>query len=202
MTDIERRFLPTSEIRASVDGEPSIEGYAALFNTPSEELGGFREVIAPHAFRNVLASSDTRALFNHNVNFVLGRMSAGTLSLSEDERGLKANIAPPDTQWARDLMVSIRRGDVSGMSFGFKVAPGGQSFRRVDGGIVRTISDFASLLDVSPVTYPAYTDTSVAVRSMQAWGAETDETTREAVARVVTHSRAIAEGRLRLALLF
>src|SRR4051812_3492156 len=117
-TQIERRYIPATEVRVAGDGNaPVIEGYAALFNSPSQDLGGFVETIAPGAFRDAIPKSDIRALFNHDANFVLGRMKAGTLDVEEDRKGLKIRNTPPDTQWARDLVTSMKRGDVDQMSF-------------------------------------------------------------------------------------
>jgi uncharacterized protein len=153
------------EIRlAGTDSEPRIAGYAAVFNELSQDLGGFRERIAPGAFESSLSDADVRALFNHDPNIVLGRTKAGTLSVMEDSRGLAIEISPPDTAPVRDLLVSIRRGDVSQMSFGFYTRS--DKWNKVDDEWVRTLLD-VELLDVSPVTFPAYPQTSVAVRSLE-----------------------------------
>jgi len=163
--ELERRFI-TSEIRATDadDGTTTIEGHAAVFNIDSEDLGGFVERIAPGAFTNALARpDDIRALFNHDPNMVLGRNTAGTLALSEDDTGLRYKLDLPDTQPGRDLAVSMKRGDVSQSSFGFRVTK--QSWELVNNAPdIRTIEE-AELFDVSPVTYPAYPDATVAVRS-------------------------------------
>jgi len=168
---IERRCVPITELRTiRAEGEsPKIQGYAAVFNSLSEDLGGFREKISPGAFKAAVAGSDTRALFNHNSDYVLGRKSAGTLNVKEDERGLWFENTPPDTQWARDMLVSIDRGDITQMSFGFRMAEGGDTWAETDVGPERTLLNIAELPDVSPVTYPAYTDTKVALRSMTEW---------------------------------
>lgn len=194
---IERRYIPATlaELRESGDDGPSIEGYAALFNVLSEDLGGFREQIAPGAFSSAITTSDIRALFNHDPNYVLGRVAAGTLSVEEDGRGLKMQNTPPDTQWARDLLVSMRRGDVNQMSFGFIVEE--DDWEKKDDIVYRTIKKVAQLFDVSPVTYPAYPDTTVAVRSMDAWAKAAGDAEAK---RAVHHSRDLAERRLKLAL--
>ena len=170
---IERRFLALDGLAVEQrdDGVRRIVGHAAIFNSLSEDLGGFREKIAPGAFAEAIGRDDVRALWNHDANFVLGRVRAGTLTMREDERGLAVEIDPPNTQWANDLLVSMARGDVTQMSFGFRVDRGGQTWEKTDAGSVRTITR-ASLFDVSPVTYPAYTDTDVAVRSLAEWQAE------------------------------
>lgn len=160
----EIRNFTASELRSLTadDGQKKIEGYAAVFNQWSEDLGGFRERIADGAFTNTLKTADVRALWNHNADYPLGRVKAGTLSLSEDSRGLKFSIIPPDTQYARDLMTSIERGDVDQMSFGFWTID--DKWEKLDGKWVRTLLE-VELFDVSPVTYPAYPQTSAAVRS-------------------------------------
>lgn len=160
----ERRTLPMTEIRAAGDGK--ITGYAAVFNQQSELLyGSFREVIKPGAFGGTL-TNDVRALWNHDTAYVLGRNTAGTLALAEDERGLRVEITPPDTQWARDLMVSIKRGDISQMSFGFQVKKDSWSSTQDDGTQVRTLEEI-NLHEVSVVTFPAYPQTTVTARSIE-----------------------------------
>lgn len=163
---LERRVLPL-ELRAEEGGDkPKITGHAAVFNKLSEEMWGFYEQIAPGAFKEALRTSDPRALFNHDANYVLGRRSAGTLNVWEDDIGLAVEISPPDTQWARDLLVTIKRGDVNQMSFAFIVARGGSIWEEQDGKLIRTITKIKTLYDVSPVTYPAYPDTDASVRSL------------------------------------
>lgn len=157
--------LGTVEIRSD-DGENRISGYAAKFNTLSENLGGFREQINTGAFDNVL-TNDVRALFNHNPSLILGRTTAGTLTLETDTSGLRYHIDPPDTQAARDLMKSIERGDVTQSSFAFRVDDDDWQ-EDEDGRLIRTIKTYKRLYDISPVTYPAYPDTSVAMRGLNA----------------------------------
>ena len=161
----ERRTFKLCEFRADTpDGEsrPRIAGHAAVFNTLSEMLWGFRETIAPGAFSDAIGRSDVRALVNHDSNYILGRKKNGTLKLWEDERGLAIDIDPPPTQWANDLLVSIGRGDIDQMSFGFTV--GEDRWEEVDGETRRTILRVDELFDVSPVTFPAYPETDVALR--------------------------------------
>lgn len=167
--DNERRINVCSmEIRAA-DGQPTrLVGYAAVFGELSENLGGFREKIAPGAFAKSLGG-DVRALFNHDPNLILGRTKAKTLALHEDQRGLMVEITPPDTQAARDVIESIRRGDVDQMSFGFRTKK--DDWEETDKGeIVRTLIE-VDIFDVSPVTFPAYPTTEIAVRSLDAWKA-------------------------------
>lgn len=165
-----RRF-PVEELRViRKEGEAAvIEGYAAVFNKWSEDLGGFREKIRPGSFAKSITKDDVRALWNHDSNYVLGRNTNGTLKLSEDTRGLHVEIDPPDTQWARDHMVSIERGDVTQMSFGFFTVADDWNYPDEKGMAKGKLAERelieADLFDVSPVTYPAYPQTKVAVRS-------------------------------------
>ncbi|WP_249976083.1 HK97 family phage prohead protease [Vreelandella olivaria] len=171
MSETEKRAL-ACEVRAEIEeGQPArIIGHGAVFNKRSEMIMGlFKEEIAPGAFDDVLGD-DVRALFNHDANFVLGRTRSSTLALSIDAEGLRYEITPPDTQTVRDLVLApLSRGDITGSSFAFRVAPDGDEWREdEDGLIVRTINRFSRLLDVSPVTYPAYQDAGAAARSLEA----------------------------------
>ena len=171
MSETEKRAL-ACEVRAEIEeGQPArIIGHGAVFNKRSEMIMGmFKEEIAPGAFDDVLGD-DVRALFNHDANFVLGRTRSSTLALSIDAEGLRYEIPPPDTQTVRDLVLApLSRGDITGSSFAFRVANDGDEWREdEDGLIVRTINRFSRLLDVSPVTYPAYPDAGAAARSLEA----------------------------------
>jgi HK97 family phage prohead protease len=176
---VERRFIPGGEIRfEDTDRGPMIRGYAAVFNRWSEDLGWFREKIDPGAFSKTIMEDDIRGLWNHDPNWVLGRNKSGTMSLREDGRGLFYEISPPDTEMARGFVESIKRGDVTGSSFAFVTRE--QSWvekgeRELD---ERTLID-VQLLDVSPVTYPAYLDTTVAMRSKNIFLAQSAETDQE-----------------------
>mgnify|MGYP001598415299 CR=1 FL=1 len=170
--DIERRVFAASALKIERrDGSaPRIVGHAAVFNQLSEDLGGFREQILPGAFAEAILKDDVRALFNHDDNFILGRNRAQTLTLAEDTRGLAVDILAPDTPTIRDLVLApIERGDITGMSFAFNVRPGGQDWAEDDEG--RTIRTLKSLrlFDVSPVVYPAFPQTDVALRARAAW---------------------------------
>jgi uncharacterized protein len=168
MNKIEKRIFNTSLEVRSEEGTESrmIAGSAALFNSESEKLGWFYERIEPGAFDGVM-DDDVRALFNHDPNLILGRTKSGTLRLQKNDSGLMYEIDPPDTSVARDLAVSIARGDVSQSSFAFEV---GEDRWEMDGEKeVRVIVRINRLYDVSPVTYPAYADTSVAKRSLEQW---------------------------------
>lgn len=162
MNKIEKRFIPV-ELRASSD-EPKVSGYSILFESLSENLGGFREQISADA---TIEWDDVVALFNHDSNFVLGRTSADTLTLKRDKKGIFMETTPPDTTWARDLMVSMRRGDIKQQSFAFRVLPDGQSWDEDPdtGAVIRTITGMR-IFDVSVVTTPAYSQTDAHVRSV------------------------------------
>jgi HK97 family phage prohead protease len=160
----ELRNIVATELRTidGGNGKRKIEGYAAVFNEMSEDIGGFQEKIADGAFSSTIQNDDIMALWNHNADYPLGRNKAGTLTLEEDNKGLRFVIDPPDTQYSRDLIVSIDRGDVDQMSFGFRTI---KDHWEMNGDkVVRTLIE-VKLYDVSPVTYPAYPQTSAAVRS-------------------------------------
>ena len=120
MKQIEKRSFEF-RVADAADASPKLEGHAAVFNEEADIAGLFLERVAPGAFAESITKDDVRALFNHDPNFVLGRSIAKTLELKEDEKGLAISIVPPDTQFAKDLVVSMRRGDISQMSFGFQV---------------------------------------------------------------------------------
>jgi uncharacterized protein len=161
---IERRYI-THEFRIDDDADPKIKGYAAVFGVRSQDLGGWVEVIAPTAFDADLANTpDVRGLFNHDSNLVLGRTIANTLTLSTDDKGLAYVIDPPDTSYAKDLIVSMKRGDVTQSSFGFICVDAEWGFDEVEGVHIRTVKQ-AQLFDVSPVTFPAYLDSTSEARS-------------------------------------
>lgn len=143
----------------------TITGYAVVWGAISTPLGGFVEVIRKGAFTQTIRAGDPRALWNHNADFPLGRKSSGTLTLEEDAKGLKVTITPPDTSYARDLIASIERRDVSGMSFGFVVVKDAWLRAGPDGLPLREVLE-VKLLEISPCTMPAYPQTEVYVRAM------------------------------------
>jgi uncharacterized protein len=162
----EVRILQTElRVRRDENNPVKIEGYAAVFDRDSENMG-FIERIAPGAFKNALKKSDVRALFNHDSNIILGRLSAGTLELKEDKKGLFMSVTPPDTQLVRDMVLTpIERGDITQQSFGFNIKT--DEWKNLDKDVpTRTIMEVNELFDVSPVTFPAYPDTEVALRSL------------------------------------
>lgn len=156
-----------------VNAEPSdgggvvLRGYAAVFNSPSELLGGrnggFIETIAPGAFRDSLQSDDVRLLVNHDPSLILGRNRSGTLKLTENDHGLWFECEiDPEQSYARDAMIAVRRGDMSQCSFAFEVVEDNWDYS--DTGTRRTLR-VVKIDDVSIVTYPAYTDTVVSAEA-------------------------------------
>lgn len=174
MISRELRLLTGFTVEKRAEGEaalPTITGYAAVFDTETVIGGkdwGFREKIARGAFAEALKTSDVRALFNHDEEYVLGRVKSGTLRLTEDERGLKVEIDPPDTQDARDLITKMQRGDIDQMSFAFTMEGGVQTWDETGDMPLRVIEKVGELMDVSVVTFPAYPETEAAARSFAA----------------------------------
>lgn len=156
-----RMLQSTPQFRVErADGTPpQMTGYAAIFNSLFD-TGWWSESIAPGAFKKSIAKGDdVRALFNHDPSLILGR-TPRTLTLTEDDKGLFCRITPPDTQLGRDLLISIERGDITQMSFGFNIL--GETVDKTGDKTHFTITE-AELFDVSPVTYPAYTATEIGV---------------------------------------
>lgn len=190
---IERRVvtLANVETRASGDGWKG-GGLAAVFDELSHNLGGFRETIEHGAFRKVLKTDpDVRALFNHDPNYLLGRTAAGTLRLKEISAGLDYEFDAPATSYAADLRVLMDRGDLNQSSFAFRIARGGDSWDEdpETGALIRTIHEFAELYDVSPVTDPAYPQTTSGVRSIDKLLGEINDLADEDRAAVVAALR-------------
>lgn len=154
-----RLWVGDLEVREAESGDGmTLTGYAALFNSWSEDLGGFREQIAPGAFKRSLKSrNDIKLLWNHDSSEILGSTRSGTLKLTEDERGLRVEASLPNTQRGRDAKVLIERGDVSGFSFGFSVAERGDSWNAE--GNERTLES-VRLFETSLTPFPAYTATN------------------------------------------
>ncbi len=162
-------------------GVRTITGHGSVFDSPSEDLGGFREIIHKGAFDEAIANSDVRCLINHEANLILGRNTSGTLRLSITETGLGYECDLPDTTYARDLTVSLDRGDISQSSFAFTMdwekegtrEDGGNyeyRYNKADDSWTLHIYKVRELFDVSPVTYPAYkaADVRSAVNGLEA----------------------------------
>lgn len=163
--DVERRLIETESVVERCMCEKTgkkkamIRGYAALFNSDSQDLGGFVERISPGAFDNVMKrGTDVVALYNHDPMFILGRESAGTLRLFIDEKGLRYEVDAPESR--ADVIEAIERGDVRGSSFAFRVKGAGESWSRdQQGRQIREIREIDGLFDVGPVLKPAYSAT-------------------------------------------
>jgi HK97 family phage prohead protease len=172
---MERRFFRAgTDLRADSQGdEMCISGYAARFNVLSHELNGFRETLSRNCFaRSLQSDRDVKMLFNHDPSLILGRKQNGTLSVNEDDKGLRFSCRVADTQAGRDAFKLVQRSDISECSFAFSVDDGcedwddcqddetGERYRR------RTIRQ-ASLWDTSIVSSPAYPGTTVTANSRQ-----------------------------------
>jgi HK97 family phage prohead protease len=161
MNELQHRSYLT-EFSPSQD-EQKIVGYAAIFNVLSSDLGGFKERIVTGAFAKSLREEDVRAFWNHDPNFPLARTKNGSLQLEEDITGLRYSITPPDTSYARDLKENIRSGIVNQSSFAFQILK--RSMESEAGMPVQVLHE-VRLVDVSPVSIPAYSQTYAALRSM------------------------------------
>lgn len=210
---MERRFLSDESCPVAIekreDGTPVITGYASVFfvegdaGTEYQLFPDLKERIMPRAFNKALSERHNAAgLFNHDPNMVLGRVSAGTLKLWKDQRGLRYEITPPASR--QDVVESIQRGDVTGSSFGFRVLE--QKFRTEDKIDVREIHS-VELLDVSPVLFPAYVGTTTGLRhasdaneartAFDAWKAEQAEERRklsERLGHLAARAKEVAGG--------
>ena len=157
--------IRSSDIKAE---DKKLTGYVVNWNSPSELIwGDFVEQFAPNAFSESLASGqDVRALFEHDYTKLLGRTSSGTLKLEEDNIGLRFELTPPDTSLGRDLLVSVERGDISGMSFGFRAKSEEWKF---DVEPCQRIVKSAELVEITVTSIPAYPESNVQIakRSME-----------------------------------
>ncbi len=183
--EIERRSMLT-ELRVMDGAEgkaPVLGGYAAVFNVLSQEMGPggkrFKERLMPGSFRTTLLSGDEVLAFYHHglaggmmgATMPLGSTKDGSLRLSEDAHGLAFSLDLPATTQGKDLEVLARRGTVRGASFAFSRAK--DTWHRDDAGLIRTVHEIVGLQDVSPTHSPAYEETVIAVRSMDAWARAT-----------------------------
>lgn len=161
----ERRYMKIkeeNELRFDTEAN-TLYGYAAKFDKLSEDLCGFKEKIRQGAFKNTInQGADVRALFNHDPNLILGRTKSQTLRIFEDKTGLGYEIKLPGTTYAQDLKESITRGDISQNSFAFQTIK--DEWTHGENQVRELIE--VKLFDVSPVTYPAYQDTDLKLRSL------------------------------------
>jgi HK97 family phage prohead protease len=157
----------SGNLRASSPGK--LAGFAILYNSLSQDLGGFVEQVKPGALKRSLAQPDNiRAYVEHDPHKLLARVGSRTLELREHDKGIYFELSLPDVSYARDLGVLVERGDITGVSFGFRVNPGGESWEMRNGQLMRDLTDI-DLREISIVGDPAYADTSVAMRSMEEW---------------------------------
>ena len=158
-----------NEITPILPESRTVSGYAIVFNSDSNDLGGFIERIDPNSLDGVVEKSDVLCLLNHNEDRgVLARSNKGegSLTLEIDEIGLKYTFEAPNTALGDELLEGLRRGDISTSSFAFTIGKDTWT-KKEDGSYLRTINSFKKLFDVSPVYKEAYPDTSVALRKMQ-----------------------------------
>lgn len=149
------------------EGAPKIVGYAARFNVKSDDLGGYREVIQPGAFSESLRSKqEVFALWNHDSAKPFARTGNGSLVLEERDEGLWMEATPDETSWGQDALRSVRAKTVYRTSFGFWIEDHNKDQEFSDDGKLRSIKR-AGLFDVSPVTFPAYPQTRIAVRAQR-----------------------------------
>lgn len=164
------------ELRSAAIEGNTLSGMAHVFGHRAF-VGGRYEEMGVGAFDEALKGSDVRAFFNHDPAMLLGRQSSGTLRLEPSEAGLAYSVDLPNTSYANDLRELVARGDLDGASFAF--IPGEVKFgKAADGTQVRIHTKVRSLVDISPVSLPAFTGTSVVLRSMQS-----DESIRSQLVR-------------------
>lgn len=168
---IERRVLQGSPAVRAADAGKTAGGYAAVFNSETDIGGWWREKILPGAFSKAI-KGDVRALFDHNSGRLVGRTTSGTLRLSEDDHGLQFENDLPSTADGNDIATLLERGDLTGMSFGFRVTH--DEWDETVNPPLRSIHE-VELFEISYVTFPAYDATEAALRSSQAVHDERDQ---------------------------
>ena len=180
-----RIFNIETRVDSTEDGRDLVVGHASVYDSRSNNLGGFYEFIERGAFtEELIANSDVRALINHDPNLILARNTSGTLNLTADERGLKYEFEMPETSYGKDLAISMKRGDITQSSFAFTVAEDDWSTDD-EGNNIRTIKKIDRLYDISAVTYPAYnmaeSDLVVAKRGLKEYQQSLVEETKEEI---------------------
>lgn len=163
----EIRVLASMQVEERADKAHKLVGYAAVFDQETDIGGQFREIIRRGAFAEAIKRDDVHALYNHDYAFVIGRMKAGTLQISEDDHGLRVEITPPNTQTARDLTENIRAGNIDKMSFAFTMEGGKQVWSDTGKTPLRTIEKVGALHEVSVVPRGAYPTTEIGLRSLE-----------------------------------
>jgi len=177
-TTMEKRvYNLESRLEKRNNGKEVVVGYGSIFNSRSENLGGFYEFISPEAIsEETINNSDVRALINHDPNLILARSQngKGNLKLSVDEKGLRYEYEMPDLSYAKDLSTNLKNGNITQSSFAFTIDANGETWETdEEGRDIRTITKIDRLYDISSVTYPAYSDASsdlvVAQRSLSVY---------------------------------
>ena len=180
----ERRYLPTAEYPDAItvqrrDGEPAVlTGISPPWDSPSVDLGGFREKFAPTAFDGLVdrKANDPRGkldapfLLDHQSHLITGRTSNGRLEIRKGLRGLEYTHTPIQTSTGRDLVMLVEDLTITGASFAFTSAPDGETWTEDEkGNVTRTVFRASGLFDISAVTYPAYPQSTVGMRSLPLW---------------------------------
>lgn len=169
VNDLEHRTMQMSGMKIREEnGKRRLEGYFSVFDQPYEVWPGWVETIAPGAFSRALASGqDVKVLWNHNPDIVLGSTGNKTADLREDQRGLFGGVEINEQdQDAKNAYARVDRGDVNGCSFGFEISRMEESWDE-DGTYRTRILEVSPLYEVSPCTFPAYTQTSITSRAQE-----------------------------------
>jgi uncharacterized protein len=161
MKEYEVRTVHTDELRAIEGDEPVVSGRAIVYDSWSEDMGGWREIINPGA---VELEDDLRVLFDHDTSMVIGRTKAGTAHANDDGMGVVMRATPPNTTWAKDMLESMRRGDIDQMSFRMLVLDDDYTYDS-QADIVRRTINRALVSELSVVSMPAYAETAATTRS-------------------------------------
>ena len=165
----EKKEVRSDYREVNAKGKRGIEGAGIVFNSKTK-ISWFYESILPEAVSDALLKSDIRALFNHDSNWVLGRVPAGTLELRKTPQGVYYYFDAPDTQAGNDVLVNVGLRNVTGSSFSFAIAKGGDRWEDLPGGLtLRTVTKIEKIWDLGPVVFPAYEDTTAALRSYEDW---------------------------------
>lgn len=189
MTNIEKRGGGLGVETRAADGKRTLVGYAAVWNSDTTIGDYFIERIAPGAFSKAIGG-DILALYDHDMGRVLGRTKSKTLRLSEDAKGLAVEIDIPDTSDGNDIWTLVERGDVAGMSFAFRATK--QEWDDTGEIPKRTVIE-AELYEVTATANPAYPDTTLAARSLEAARAEVEAAKAERAKKAAAARRRIAE---------
>lgn len=172
MAKLEMRVIPAEDLELRSEGEggrKKVTGYGIVYNRKAQIYEDLYEVIRPGAARKILEGSpDIKCALNHDRMYLFGRTKSGTLTLEENQKGVKYSAVPPDAQWAKDAIASIERGDIDGSSFTFAVDPQNEKItKQADGTFLREIFEFSRIGEMGPVSDPAYTSTTAEMRSVK-----------------------------------